>query len=115
MIHLSSIGTNEGAIIPSLNYSKIVINEINSIPEVSRVVFVNKANHSEMRVLGTKRGELAKEDLGLVMEELFKNGLRKDIKFVSDEVINFEFSGKNIAIMHGCQSYCKSREKLMNY
>lgn len=116
LIHTGSLAQNDGSIGPMLDYCNICIDCINQLP-IFTVRYVCKSNHTQTRPLGTSRNELAREDLGFVICELFKRGLRKDIKFYSDDVIKYYDNDwkLNIALLHGHQPYAKSKDKMVEY
>lgn len=115
LIHVGSLAQNDGAIIPSIQYINIVSEMINKIKQIKKVNYVNRSNHTQTRALGTKRNELAKEDIGLLISAMFNKSLRKDIIFKDDEVIMTHYNGKKIMLLHGHQSFAKSRNKLLGY
>jgi hypothetical protein len=80
LLHKNSLQTNDGAIISAIKYANLVgnyINELSSFVKQIGVRYISSANHSQTRTLNTKRDELAKEDLGLVICEII-NGLVKN-------------------------------------
>ena len=77
--------------------------------------YVNRSNHTQTRALGTKRNELAREDIGLMISAMFNKSLREDIEFKDDEVIMTHYNGKKIMLLHGHQSFAKSKTKLLDY
>lgn len=115
LIHVGSLAQNDGAIIPSIKYINIVSEMINKIKQVKKVNYVNRSNHTQTRALGTKRNELAREDIGLMISAMFHKSLRKDIEFKDDEVIMTHYNGKKIMLLHGHQSFAKSKTKLLDY
>jgi len=115
LIHAGSLSSNEGAIIPSIQYVNIMIERINKIPQVKSVKFVCKSNHTQTRPLGTSRNELAKEDLGFTIANTLSWGLRKDIQLVVNDIIIFKYNKLNIALLHGHQPYARSKAKMVEF
>ena len=115
LIHLGSLAQNDGAIIPTIKYCNICIELINQIPQINKVNYVSKSNHTQTRALGSKRNELAKEDLGLLIAEFFSKGLREDIEFNCNEIIHTEFNNKKVMLLHGHQMFAKSKNKILDY
>lgn len=115
LIHLGSLASNDGSILPAITYSNIVIERINKIPQVKAIKYVAQSNHSETRSLGTNRSELAKEDLNYMIVNTLRYGLRKDIEIYSDDVMMFNYEKIHFALLHGHQKYAKSRAKLLEF
>lgn len=115
LIHTGSLASNDGAILPMLDYANITIERINQIPEIKSVKYVSQSNHSQTRPLATNRNELAKEDLNYVIIELMKKGLRKDIELVSGPEITFMYDNLSFVMLHGHQPYAKNKEKIKGH
>lgn len=115
LIHTGSLASNDGAILPMLDYANITIDRINQIPEIKSVKYVSQSNHSQTRPLATSRNELAREDLNYVIIELMKKGLRKDIELVSGPEISFMYDNLSFVMLHGHQPYAKNKEKIKGH
>ena len=115
LIHVGSLAQNDGAIIPSIQYINIISEMINKIKQVKKINYVNRSNHTQTRALGSKRNELAREDIGLMITAILNKSLRGDIEFNDDEVIMTHYNGKKIMLLHGHQSFAKSKNKLLDY
>lgn len=115
LIHCGSLASNDGAIQPTIQYTNILIERINKIPQIKTVRFITESNHTQTRPLNTKRNELAKEDLNYLIAATLSYGLRKDIKLIGGDVMLFKYEGMNMALLHGHQPYAKSKAKMIEY
>lgn len=118
LIHLGSLASNDGSIFPAMTYINILIERVNRIPQVKEIKFVAQSNHLQTRALGSKRSELAKEDISYLLLNTMKYGLRKDIKIVesnNEGVIMCDYQGLSFALLHGHQKYAKTRAKTLEY
>ncbi len=118
LLHKGSINMNDGAIISAITYANIVSNWL---IKLSKNVYINfvyttMSNHSQTRTLNTERDELAKEDLGLVIDELFKTKLQNiKITYRSNPINYIQIDGKNFLLLHGHQKFAISRIKLVDW
>lgn len=115
LIHTGSLSSNDGTIIPAIDYINILIERANQIPQVKSVKFIAQSNHTQTRPLGTSRNELAREDINYMLIEILKRGLRKDIELVADDILRFNYEGFNIAMLHGHQPFATNKNKLIEY
>lgn len=105
IIHTGAISSNDGAIEPLIEYTKILLYWINII-KPSNLIYVSTSNHTQTRPLGSNRNEFAREDLNLVIIEMLKQ-IYPNILY--GDIITF----KDMCFFHGHQSWAKTKEKII--
>lgn len=72
-----------------------------------RYIHIPSANHTELRVHNTSRGEMPKEDveriIAVYIHDMLKDNERIDVPLQDEGIIDFELLGFNIAACHGHQ------------
>ena len=107
ILRLSDVKLNSISMVEQIRrVSHLVANFLNQLSKYCKITYyhVINANHSELRLLGSKSGELA-EDVELLIGNYIKDMLvineRVDVIIGSDSVMNIELCNYNIALTHG--------------
>ena len=107
ILRLSDVKLNSISMVEQIRrVSHLVANFLNQLSKYCKITYyhVINANHSELRLLGSKSGELA-EDVELLIGNYIKDMLvineRVDVIIGSESVMSIELCNYNIALTHG--------------
>jgi len=109
IIHISDLQINSISVQSAIvGISRIIANFINNLSEYCEVEYYQApvANHSQIRPLGTKAGELAGEDIEQIIinyiYDLTKNNPRiSNFPIPNSNILDFKIFDYNIGITHG--------------
>lgn len=107
ILRISDLQLNSISMIEQImNVSRLVAGFLNQLSKHCKITYHHtiNANHSELRLLGTKSGELG-EDVELLIGNYIKDLLtlnsRVDVKIGDDIVTGINLCGYNIGLTHG--------------
>lgn len=130
ILRLTDIKLNSISMVEQVfGIARIVANYLNKLSQYVDVTYYHtiNANHSELRLLGTKSGEL-QEDVELLIgnyiKDLLYNNERVKVVIANESVLDIELNGYNIGILHGqniknketfWRDMCATRHKTYDY
>lgn len=107
ILRITDISLNSITMIEQvIGIARLVANFLNQLSQYVHITYYHciNANHSELRLLGTKSGEL-QEDVELLIGNYIKDLLtlneRIDINIGEECVLDIDLCGYNIALLHG--------------
>ena len=110
LLRVSDIKLNDTSVVESIvEISRLIANMLNEISSVCKVEYYHTmySNHTQTRNLGTKKGELSREDVELLIgnyiKDLLSDNNRITVNLSSEEYHSFELAGQNIIALHGHQ------------
>lgn len=111
MLRITDIKMNDIPVVDALvEFSKLMINFLNDLSKYCYIEYyhVNSANHTELRLLNTKAGQMAVEDMEKIIVNYISDSLiNNDRIFINTEFkednVQFKILDYNIIAMHGHQ------------
>lgn len=92
-----------------IKYSRYKVEWLKELSKYTKIRYIHipSANHTELRVHGTSRGEMPKEDVERIIatyiHDMLKDNERIEVPLYDEGIIDFELLGFNIAACHGHQ------------
>lgn len=114
VLRLSDVSLNSITMIEQImGISRLVADFLHQLSQYTNITYYHciNANHSELRLLGSKSGEL-QEDVELLIGNYIKDLLtlneRVEVVIGNDSVMDIELCGYNIGLLHG--QHIKNKE-----
>ena len=109
LLRLSDLKLNEASVVDSIVYvSKLLSNFLNELSKYCNIDYYHcpTANHSQLRLLGTKADELSFEDVEYIIANYISDTLKENERVnvhtnFGKEYIELEINDFNIIAMHG--------------
>lgn len=92
-----------------IKYARYKVEWLKELSKYTKIRYIHipSANHSELRLHGSSRGEMPKEDveriIAVYIHDMLKDNERIEVPLYDDGIVDFELLGFNIAACHGHQ------------
>lgn len=107
VLRLTDISLNSITMIEQImGIARLVANFLNQVSQYTRITYHHciNANHSELRLLGSKSGELAEDVellIGNYIKDLLANNARINVNIGTETVMDITLGGYNVGLLHG--------------
>jgi hypothetical protein len=92
-----------------IKYARYKVEWLKELSKYAKIRYIHipSANHTELRLHGSSRGEMPKEDveriIAVYIHDMLKDNERIDVPMYDEGIIDFDLLGFNIAACHGHQ------------